>query len=474
MTSNSNNSSLRSIAVRWCLLLAMLVCALQCHTATAQQKQQQQKNVRLFNEADVSFDVYWVHPENGSIHKMTGEGEFIQQGMDIALKSFAKHEFEIHELGECDSNSDKTCRRVIFEVGEDDDQKVFITPAFEAVMEDSTSSKAQAATGDLIQHCNNQAKRAITSASPDAKEIEQSMSTLLKCVEDGVAHNLVQANEQVAFQASVRRDMAAKLENYTCDDPLSQTSVPVREETWSTAADREDRNVLIMHDRPASQIHVIQHFIDQDECTAMEEAAKPILHRATVADGSGGSKFSEHRKAMQAGIKVPWDGEAEGNPVARLSRRVYDYANHVLGLELEEFGQEDLMSIQYFGRGRNDTAPDRYMPHCDGDCTGLDFKYGTRMATMVMYCKTPSGGGHTNFRNAGVHVKPEMGNAIFFSYIDPHAKTMDTGFTEHSGCPVFEGEKKIVTQWIRYGVDKENPWDSFNTLGIKKSEENEY
>lgn len=47
------------------------------------------------------------------------------------------------------------------------------------------------------------------------------------------------------------------------------------------------------------------------------------------------------------------------------------------------------------------------------------------------------------------------------------------GFTEHSGCPVFEGEKKIVTQWIRLGVDEENPWDSFNTLGIKKDEAEE-
>ena len=67
-------------------------------------------------------------------------------------------------------------------------------------------------------------------------------------------------------------------------------------------------------------------------------------------------------------------------------------------------------------------------------------------------------------------MKPVAGNAVFFSYIDPVTKTMDSGFTEHSGCPVFEGEKKIVTQWIRYGVDSENPWDSFNTLGIKKTE----
>jgi hypothetical protein len=82
--------------------------------------------------------------------------------------------------------------------------------------------------------------------------------------------------------------------------------------------------------------------------------------------------------------------------------------------------------------------------------------------------------GHTNFRNAGVHVKPERGNAIFFSYIDPETKLMDSGFTEHSGCPVFQGSKKIVTQWIRLGVTSENPWDSYNTLGVSKKDLAEY
>merc|ERR1711935_192784 len=116
------------------------------------------------------------------------------------------------------------------------------------------------------------------------------------------------------------------------------------------------------------------------------------------------------------------------------------------------------MSIQYFGRGANHTAPDRYTPHCDGECDGLEHKSGTRMATLVMYCTIPEVGGHTNFRNANVHVKPKKGSGVFFSYIDPATKVMDNGFTEHSGCPVFEGEKKIVTQWIRYGVDGDNPW----------------
>ena len=44
---------------------------------------------------------------------------------------------------------------------------------------------------------------------------------------------------------------------------------------------------------------------------------------------------------------------------------------------------------------------------------------------------------------------------------------MDDGFTEHSGCPVVEGEKKIVTQWVWLGVNEENPWSSLNTLGVR-------
>jgi hypothetical protein len=45
---------------------------------------------------------------------------------------------------------------------------------------------------------------------------------------------------------------------------------------------------------------------------------------------------------------------------------------------------------------------------------------------------------------------------------------MDSGFTQHSGCPVLEGEKKIVTQWMRKGVSSDEPWNSFNTMGVSK------
>jgi hypothetical protein len=252
--------------------------------------------------------------------------------------------------------------------------------------------RAKKEAGELVKECQESAKQQLS------KDPEKAMEMLVNCVEGGVAETLAKANEEVAFQASVRKGMAEFMENYTCTDLDLDTSDGIREEIWTLGRDGKARPVRVMLDRPASKIHVIENFISQQECDAMEAAAKPQLHRATVADGKGGSHFSEHRKAMQAGITVDWSKEAKGDHIAILSRRVYDYNNHVLNLDIDEHGQEDLMSIQYFGRGENDTAPDRYTPHCDGDCTGAPHKEGTRMATMVMYCTIPEKGGHTNFR----------------------------------------------------------------------------
>lgn len=318
---------------------------------------------------------------------------------------------------------------------------------------------------DLVADCKAKAQAQLT-ASADALTpalLGTLVDELTSCAERGVAVEIERANDEIAFQDKTRKDLAEMVENYTCADASVNTTVARRVESWQDDDEAVARTVHVMIDRPASQIHTISDFLTADECHAVEEAARPILHDATVADGTGGSRLSESRKAKQAGIKVHWDKEAEGDHIARLSRRVYNYVNHVLPFDIRENGQEDLMSIQYFGRGPEDETPDRYMPHCDGDCNGLDFKPGNRMATIVMYCDVPAVGGATRFRNSNIHVNPRQYSATFFSYIDPVTMKMDSGFTEHSGCPVIEGEKKIVTQWVRLGVDDENRWDSFNT-----------
>jgi hypothetical protein len=223
----------------------------------------------------------------------------------------------------------------------------------------------------------------------------------------------------------VRETVAKEMENFTCSDPEFGSTPDYEQRYWKSEKDNVTRLVHVKLDRPASRIHVVENFAYPEECNAMEEKAQSKLRHATTADGKGGIQRSEHRKAMQAGITPTWSKEAEGDLIARLSRRVYDYVNFELGLDIEEHGQEPLMSIQYFGRGHNDTTPDRYSPHCDGSCEGHPHMSGSRMATMVIYCEIPARGGHTNFQNANVHVKPEVGSAIFFSYIDPDTKETD-------------------------------------------------
>ena len=270
-----------------------------------------------------------------------------------------------------------------------------------------------------------------------------------------------EAADEMAFQATLRKNVAKLWENYTCADDARETSQPVAKEHWLDPKDTFKRyNVQIFHNRSASQIHLIQGFISERECQAMEKVAKPKLCRADVANGK--VKRDDLRRAYQAGITVPWKKEKDGNVIAKLSRRVFDYANHVLDLGIEAEGQEKLISIQYFAReGKNASDADQYLPHCDGLCLGNDpHRPGQRVATMIMYCTVPTRGGATVFRNSGVHVKPVKGNAIFFSYVNPKTMITDSGYTYHTGCPVLEGEKKIVTQWIRHGVDAENPWYS--------------
>lgn len=189
----------------------------------------------------------------------------------------------------------------------------------------------------------------------------QWMEDLTSCVEKDLTEELVAHNKEISFQARTRFVVAGELENYTCADPHAPGAPDLSSHVWEHS-DGNDRVVHIKHDRSSSKIHVIDNFISQEECIAMEKAAAKTLHKATVADGKGGSRLSDHRKAMQAGIRVPWHEEQNGNPIARLSRRVYDYTNYALNLNIDEHGQEDLMSIQYFGRGREDEHPDRYMP----------------------------------------------------------------------------------------------------------------
>lgn len=424
---------------------------------------QVERKIQIINDTGHRVEIFWIHPYTEELVLQTTPHIFAGNTFD--LNSFVGHTFQANELpgsksGKC---KEQECKTTYFTVSENENQVFSLEEGMIMVPQDNKSIARDEAV-NLLSDCKD---FAIDQLYADPGNAERSIENLVKCAEKKVASMVEKSNEEVDFQASVRTRMGDLLENYTCADDDLDTTEPEEEKDWTYKG--KTYKVKVMHERSSSKIHVIENFISPEECKAVEEAASHKLHRATVADSDGGSRFSESRKAMQAGIAVPWNRELFGNPIAAVSRRVLDYTNTVTNYKLAEHGQEDLMSIQYTGRGKDDPEPDRYMPHCDGDCLGRPHRNGTRVATVVMYCDVPEVGGATNFRNAGVHIVAKSGNAVFFSYMGDDG-IMDKGFTEHSGCPVLEGKKTIVTQWMRKGVDKENPWDSWNTMGIKYDE----
>jgi hypothetical protein len=314
------------------MLLALHVCA-----ARSGGSRGLGRAIKILNESGMRIAVYWIHPNTRDASPMT-DSDGVVNGAEFPLDSYVGHEFELRELN-CESSANKSCRQAFFKVSENDEQLAKLSADFTIEFVDN-KIKSQMQAGDLIKECEAAAKAKIA-ASPESTSA--AMDELLKCVEAGVTSALEAVNEEIAFQASVRKDIAAMLENYTCVDDTLNSTADISTSTWVDPKDTSTSHLVhIKHDRAASRIHVIENFIRDDECAAMARAAEKDLHRATVADGKGGSRLSENRKAMQAGIKVPWNKPF--HPISRVSRRVYDYVNHVLGLNIQHNGQEDLVS----------------------------------------------------------------------------------------------------------------------------------
>jgi 2OG-Fe(II) oxygenase superfamily len=443
-------------------------------------------SIKIRNQSGHRVTLNWMHPKTKETVKMRDLQA--DPSSTFTMNSFLHHQFQIYEApdeatGNCggDGGEEQTCKTNYFQVTQSTEQAFLITKDFEVKPDISHIAPSPLEKIDMttveeptkvLEKCKKQAAQRLETGN----NYESVMKEFHLCTTTRLVPTIKSVNDEVRFERDIRVDASVNAENFTCTNPHLETSPDVRTEEWTSPVDHITRTAHIKLDRPASRIHVIENFASVEECKAMEEEAKDSLSVASTADGKGGTKISLGRKAMQAAIRPQFSDEGlplDGDLISRLSGRVYEYTNHVLNLNITPFGQEPLMSIQYFGRGYNDTEPDRYTPHCDGKCEGKDHIYGARMATMVIYCTIPEKGGFTNFQNANVHVKPSEGSAVFFSYIDPLTNMSDHGLTQHSGCPVYDGEKKIITQWVRYGVSAAVPHNAFNTLNVLKSEDGE-
>ncbi|CAB9505147.1 Prolyl 4-hydroxylase subunit alpha-3 [Seminavis robusta] len=433
--------------------------------------------LHLHNLSGRDIDLFWVNTFDKSLVPMA-DAPIRPNEPNIQFPVTVFHQFRIVPAA-CDQQQQQCTedRRGYFRVT-DREIEVTVTTDFDLSVEEKVRHGNnhsqmdqfvyQPGT-DLYQQCHDYLATSSSTTSPSA---------MVSRIENCVTHHFDSVQDW-SFTGGYSRPprlstyLDVKLEDYVCHQPLMTTSLPISvEEIELNNNNHHHQRVMVLHQTPSSQIHLIPNFVTAQECVAMNDmanASNDNWDATKTSDGRGGHRPNRIRKATIARVDIPWDdndNEEEDDTVFMLQetrQRIFDYMHHVhpdLGVT-SPAGQEPLMAIRYQGRGKDEPYPDQYKSHCDADCSGQPIQKGQRVATMVMYCKTARDGGSTNFRHARVHIKPQPGMAVFFSYINVETMEADAGNTIHAGCPVYEGTKQIVTQWIRYGVDAEHPYSEF-------------
>ena len=196
----------------------------------------------------------------------------------------------------------------------------------------------------------------------------------------------------------------------------------------------DGRQVSVLANLMHPRVVLLGNVLGADECAELIEAARGRLRRSATFNAATGENEA-HQSRTSDGTYFP---TGMTPLVARVEQRIAD----LLGWPLDH---AEPLQVLHYGPGAE------YKPHYDYfDPAGAGAEAalrhgGQRVATLVTYLNTPLRGGATTFPDAGLECAAVQGNAVFFSYDRPHPCTR----TLHAGAPVIEGEKWVLTRWLR-------------------------
>mmetsp|Transcript_66783 Transcript_66783/g.206787 ORF Transcript_66783/g.206787 Transcript_66783/m.206787 type:complete len:324 (-) Transcript_66783:7-978(-) len=200
-------------------------------------------------------------------------------------------------------------------------------------------------------------------------------------------------------------------------------------------------------------VAMVRGFAAPGECDLLvsEGGDWDAMSRAYTSHG----KESSYRRSYSKNINPPL--RESDHALTRFVGRMFSVTRNLTGYSVYPPGQEPVNAVLYKNIG------DEYRPHCDGTCTGAAYKHAERIATSILYCRTPELGGHTSFTEGTHKVVPVEGDMLLFAYRCADGR-MTGREAEHSGCPVRRGRKWIATQWYREGVDEDFTWQEANAV----------
>ena len=195
-----------------------------------------------------------------------------------------------------------------------------------------------------------------------------------------------------------------------------------------------DRTVAVLQRIDVPAVAVFADLLSAEECDALIDAARPRLSASLTVDTQTGGEALHPDRTSQG----MFFSRGENPLVARVEARMAT----LLGWPIEN--GEGLQILRYPPGAQYRPHYDYFDPGEPGTPAILQ-RGGQRVATLIIYLFEPEGGGATVFPDIALRVAPKRGNAVFFSYGQPHPASLSL----HGGDPVTKGEKWIATKWLR-------------------------
>jgi prolyl 4-hydroxylase len=199
-----------------------------------------------------------------------------------------------------------------------------------------------------------------------------------------------------------------------------------------------DRQIRVLQRLQSPLLVTLESVLSDAECEELVGMARPRLRRSTVIDAPTGANITVDRRSSDGMFFRP----RENAFIAQLDDRLAAIMNSPT-----ENG-EGLQVLRYSAGGQ-------YPPHFDflDPATPLSAqsiaRSGQRISTLIVYLNDVLEGGETVFPEVGLSVVPHRGNGLYFEYTNSHLQ-LDLR-SAHGGAPVLQGEKWIVTKWMRSG-----------------------
>lgn len=262
-------------------------------------------------------------------------------------------------------------------------------------------------------------------------------------IDDMVRNDFDPAHAEVAVHA------LAKARDLDQEGGLPDVSAPAGAYVYETprlaAGNRIqtcDREVQVLLRVNQPMVALLGNVLSEDECDELVRRAAARLQRSTIVDPARGT-FEVIAERSSEGMFFPVNADPF---IARLDRRIAELMNCPVA------HGEGLQVLHYNAGGEYRPHWDYFPPDEPGSATQMATG-GQRVSTLVMYLNTVTHGGATVFPALGLEVLPSKGSAVYFEYTNSRGQIDPR--TLHAGAPVSQGEKWIITKWMRqrpYGI----------------------